>query len=701
MNQKPAPPHRALAKPRTPFPVRLAAALIAAVALPAVAPCTGAIARADIGDAMIPLVIRGDDAAQRYRDALRRIEAGELQDGIRRLQSLHEEIWGRNLMTRDPALANETEGWIVAVSLTGRIVESIRTLSPEGIEFYRSEFALPARTLLERGLARRDPESLVRTSELYPITDTTRAALLAAGDLFFEQDLTARAGEVWMRLASFVGPGDAHETPVAVRLALLASRGHDDAALLAANERLGRLGVGLTVPTVPSTDDSHERVSLPFEHGMLAWRTYSYSRKNQTRSMEYPRHRAIDYVQVPGVGQGWVAVATTREMLRFDVDTGKQVGQVRFPYESRYFEEDPMVRYYAVPDGDLLVANYVTAATDPSEYLGFDITVAVPQRALQGIRVGTDRPLWDTHRLQNADPFLAELSFNSTPVVEGGRVYALGWRKKGYIDVFLVCLDARTGERVWIAPLVGNQVELTMFGEQAREPMLGEILLDDGTVYCSTNLGVICRVRASDGHVLWATEYETTLRRSYRGRGRGRSFPQDPNWRRNPVLLARDRLFATPLDSGELLVLDPEDGRIVQMEGTLSGFMVGVLGDHIVFADRDIHLVPVRDVERGAVLSSRMDSSVRGRPALVENGIVYANSNGLFHQELRGVRTALPGAVKLCDNWIPDDDAGRPHRGSDVLDGHVTVLHDRILVTSSHWMSCYIEEPDPLEVRPR
>ena len=109
------------------------------------------IARADIGDALIPPVVLGDESAQRYRDALKRVSEGEIIDGVRRLQTLHEEIWGRNHMAYDPDRVGPREDWIVAVSLTEEIIAAIGDLPDAAKEFYRGEFSLSAETLLARG----------------------------------------------------------------------------------------------------------------------------------------------------------------------------------------------------------------------------------------------------------------------------------------------------------------------------------------------------------------------------------------------------------------------------------------------------------------------------------------------------------------------------------------------------------------------
>jgi hypothetical protein len=340
--------------------------------------------------------------------------------------------------------------------------------------------------------------------------------------------------------------------------------------------------------------------------------------------------------------------------------------------------------------------NYIADATEPEEFLQFAITVDIPRRGLKGIRVGGDRAIWDTVKRQSADPFLAELSFNGDLALADGRLYALGWRKRGYIDVYLVCLDASTGERLWAAPIAGNQVELTMFGETAHEPLLGTVLVRGGSVYCSTNLGVVAGVRASDGHVLWATEYEAQRRRQFRGR---RQYGRTPiAWERNPMLLHEERLVVTPLDSPDLIVFHAGDGRVLQKKSQERGFLVGILDERIVVAKSEIRLLPVRDLERGDELRTKVVDEIRAAPALVDGGIVYCTQDGLYHQPLRGDLESRPPELLCTLEELEYDLEDR----DPVPDGLVTVLRDRILVTSSQRVSCFLEDiPPPEPVSPR
>ena len=119
---------------------------------------------------------------------------------------------------------------------------------------------------------------------------------------------------------------------------------------------------------------------------------------------------------------------------------------------------------WAVEKESYALASYVARASRRENYLGYDIQVALPWRGIKCWDTSVDggRLLWDSaHRTVESEE-LGTTSFNTRPVLKDGRVYALGWRKSGYIDVSLWCLDAETGDPIWVRPIVGNQVDLTM-----------------------------------------------------------------------------------------------------------------------------------------------------------------------------------------------------------------------------------------------
>jgi hypothetical protein len=173
-----------------------------------------------------------------------------------------------------------------------------------------------------------------------------------------------------------------------------------------------------------------------------------------------------------------------------------------------------------------------------------------------------------------------------------------------------------------------------------------------------------------------------------------------PSWEPNPIILHEDRLIAAPLDSLDLIAVDTATGAVLQQAPGDGGFLVGVLDEHLVVARGQVRLVPVRDIARGSGDGHRLPGELRARPALVEGGLVFTTEDGLFHLPLSASRTALPAeAQKLCSLV---ENAYDPGDREPVTDGMVSVLPDRILVTSSQRVSCFLAElPPPTEEGPR
>ena len=92
--------------------------------------------RADIGTALIPLLVGADGVIQEYRNAVSHLDSGEVLKGIRKIQVLHETVWGNNPQME----ADFSDNWRVVRPLSTRIIERLRALTPEQQQMYRKEF---------------------------------------------------------------------------------------------------------------------------------------------------------------------------------------------------------------------------------------------------------------------------------------------------------------------------------------------------------------------------------------------------------------------------------------------------------------------------------------------------------------------------------------------------------------------------------
>ena len=67
----------------------------------------------------------------------------------------------------------------------------------------------------------------------------------------------------------------------------------------------------------------------------------------------------------------------------------------------------------------------------------------------------------------------------------------------------MAALHPRTGRVLWRTHIASNQLELTMFGEPAREPFSGVIIENEGILYHVTQFGVVAALNAENGNLLW------------------------------------------------------------------------------------------------------------------------------------------------------------------------------------------------------
>ena len=134
----------------------------------------------------------------------------------------------------------------------------------------------------------------------------------------------------------------------------------------------------------------------------------------------------------------------------------------------------------------------------------------VPTRSLMCLDVTSGDVKWHTREYTlgaKDDP--RHVSFVTPPLVLPDRVIVGGWIHTGHVNTVIASFDRRLGTPLWNTHLASNQMELTMFGEWAREPLGWVMLEDEGVLYCVTGIGVVAALDASDGRILWLGSYQT------------------------------------------------------------------------------------------------------------------------------------------------------------------------------------------------
>lgn len=213
--------------------------------------------------------------------------------------------------------------------------------------------------------------------------------------------------------------------------------------------------------------------------------------------------------------------------------------------------------------GGGLVVTALQAAEPAYELDTFDrfpINHPLPRRRLVAldqhggeVRWRQERPALGPRAFQN------QFDAHGPPVVDGGLVYVAGSVTEGAINAYVAAFDLDDGELLWRTPLCSGQQELTMFNRPFQEHLVSPVLLHDGALYVSTNLGVVGCVDAFSGRLRWLAAYESIERRSSR---MVRPMNARPiHWLNRPPFVVDQTLVVAPLDSEWLQGLDLSTGR--------------------------------------------------------------------------------------------------------------------------------------------
>lgn len=628
----------------------------------------------------------------------RLLDAGRTLEAVGRFQALNDRLAGTGAIVPFPT-ADVYGVCRVYRPAVERLTEFARTRAEAFREIYRREYESRASAMLQRGLDQRDAALLLDLAERYPVAESAVPGVLAAGDLLLESGQVLAARSAWRQLPWSTLPPELR--PGFVRRSLLA------ASLLGDERDHARwsaraVDMGMTVhagePCFARTLEPRAAAAPNLATGVdpatasieLAWTTRSLILPIQVtvRSGDRAR-RAME----PCVSGERVFLVTFDRVHVLDLQTGLEQARIELPVPDSYREFDADVRLRPLAVEDLLVVPYV-ASVSPKEGDGWGsgvVKMPIAKRALRVLRRATDgtwSALWDTHGLA-VDTIMAQLSFGPQALVVDDTLYALGWRSSGYIDVFVAAFDLHNGDLRWRTLIGSGQVDRTRFGELASEPMLGGLAHEHGNVLVATQLGLCAALRAQDGSSVWITQYEPVrppLELSERRRLR---FPyqRESWWEPGAWHRVGDWMLVAPQDSPYLLGFDPEIGKIVQRRraSSTNSHVLGTLADSVVVSEPSwVRRVPGREL--GAqVVGLSLDPPATGRPALYEEGLVYAASDGLY---------VRPFDHEAAQRMIafPTPKRTRSREWTD-YDGSVTLAGDMILVANTVGVVCYRLSP--------
>jgi outer membrane protein assembly factor BamB len=335
-----------------------------------------------------------------------------------------------------------------------------------------------------------------------------------------------------------------------------------------------------------------------------------------------------------------------------------------------YFEELPSGWDSVTIDDEHL---YASIPSESVPYYGYESPRSTAE--LVCLDAGTGRLIWRVERQVIEEEF-AEIVFDSSPVVQHGRLYIVGRRRRsfGFEDSYLYRFNATTGVLEHRTHL--GSASTGNFG--ARQPTKAIVALHGDTVYVCTDLGSIAAVSAYTGAVRWLRLYD----RAPAGTVRGASdyTPDVKPWAFNPVIWYEGRVIFLPVDSAKLLIVAADDGRVLhsipieKLGGVES--VLGIQGNILCCAGAEVLCYDLStDAPRwSASLLEGMKLS--GRGVWADDRLLVPTRRGLSSfRVLDGQRTDVA--------WDSENEGG-----------NLLAMPDQLLFAGSDSIAAYVRKAD-------
>lgn len=304
----------------------------------------------------------------------------------------------------------------------------------------------------------------------------------------------------------------------------------------------------------------------------------------------------------PVVSDNQVVMSSADQLQVLSLDDGSELLgrplQVLEP--TAYAETNDRVIYGGTVHRELYAAPFVERVLNEEYWRGIPIKVNIPMRKLVAFDTNTWKRLWD-HTESLADSDLEYASFPCPPAAQRGVLYSSAFLVRGFVQSWVAAFDARSGKTLWRTWLCSGQVEQTMFGEHAVEPLCSPVVVANETVYHITSFGAVAALEAKTGRIRWITEYDQIEVKAAKG-----YYPSEREigWHNTPPVLVDlgDHggrvLVTTPLDSDYYYAFDADRGGMLwNYPRNGLEYLVGTTGGRVILAGED--RVVAHDVRTG------------------------------------------------------------------------------------------------------
>lgn len=555
--------------------------------------------------------LRGESeqTRNRLREAEKKRLAGQVQDAADELQRILDDA-GDDLITLDGKHYHPAR----------RDVQRLLTLLPADVlASYRDRVDEPARKLLEQGRTRRDARPLQTLLDRYYASRPAEEAILLLGELAFERGDFREAHSLWKRLL----PGSDAAVPyprptiepgsILARMALASYlQGRSEQATSELNQlrknypqAKGRLAGkdGLYVDILAELLAQPDRVTR-IENIEEGWSSFAGGPSRSGRATSplpyYWPGRPTWRVPIPGYGAQRLKserYPTSRSLAFHPVILGpnayiadplhvygfdRLTGEPRVSYDLR---SDPTFAGMAFVRGNAIIptdADYTLTAAEGRLYVRMgpaliapitpDPTrrVVPPTSVLVALQPVTRDGKSSLSEVWHLSPPVEGAYWEGSPIVHGGRVYAAHVRFEGNRTIQgIACYTDPPGNPLWNTDVADSPYQANV-DVRSRHELLTRA---GDRIVLPTQRGLVVAVDERTGKIAWAQRYTPLVRTA------AQTVIRDLT----PPVFHDGRLFVAPIDSDQILAVDPRTGEELWKVGPfLVDQLLGVTHDRLV-----------------------------------------------------------------------------------------------------------------------
>jgi outer membrane protein assembly factor BamB len=615
-------------------------------------------------------------------DAVKLIEAG--------LEAAKNSDWANAVKNYQEAMEKHPENIVpypdqpnTFVGVKHLCKKLLSDLPPEGKKTYRNIFDPAARTLLETAQATGDQSFLNQLTERYLYTSYGIKSSYLSAMAYMEKEEFDNASNLLETITDIIKQSDAKEIPLTQVLAFriicysrlrqinrlqklydIVSKDypemkilrHDSVLLLAdfAKEELSALkSMELAVTGDWDTyggDNCHSKTmgSRIETQPPLMWSFNIPETRIIPTNIGFsgqllPPNKYLPYF--PSIHNGILYLGTETAVYAFNLITLNENKQpdIVWKFESGFFNNPIYEERTVFPitiSQDKVFANLITSTSRglreqiyPSYYL--DVRYPFPHRTLFAFNAATGKTAWSAGDEFDKRAFFKKASFPLPPIVDYNRVYAVAVYNENATDLpqqYLCSFNASTGELYWKTFITSGILEVNLFNNPAREIMPSMVTVDDDSIYCSSNVGVVSAIDKHTGMIKWIKKYgqlEITVTR-------GDSPARLPLlWVNNPLiktqLADKQVLIVAPIDSNYLYALDAETGKeLWQWNGSPLAPVRYVLGikNNILYLQGENSVIGL-DISKEGKRTWTYENQFKGKGALTDQSIYLPAKNAL------------------------------------------------------------------------